>query len=118
MNKFFKNNKDFSIETKKWKTAVETLMERLDRRNVKVDGAIKRADSFEATLKRVSVENINLEAIRGSQVEEIRKLKATLETIEEEMKEVDKKRVKVAVVKTIEDFQISTDFLAKNLPSP
>lgn len=40
--------------------SVETLKERLDKRNAEIDGAIKRDDDFEATLKRVSMENINL----------------------------------------------------------
>lgn len=54
------------------------MKERLDKLAAEVDKAIKRVNSYKAILRWVTVENINLEAIRVRQVRKIRKLKAAL----------------------------------------
>lgn len=64
MNKFFDDSKNSSTETAKWKATAEMMKERLDKLAAKVDGVVKRDDCSEAILKRVTVENIHLEAIR------------------------------------------------------
>lgn len=82
----------------------ETMKKRLDKFATKVDGAVKRVDSSKAALKRVIVENFNLEAIREGQAKEIRKLKVALKVVEEEMREADKSRARAIASKAIKDF--------------
>lgn len=73
MNKFFDNSKDTSIKTMKWNANAKTTKERLDKLAIEVNGAVKRANSSKATLKRVMMEDIHLEAIWEGRAEEIRK---------------------------------------------
>lgn len=54
MNKFFDDSRDSSTKTAKWKAVAKTTKERINKLSAKVDGAIKRANSSEAALKRVA----------------------------------------------------------------
>lgn len=98
------------------------MKEKLDKRNTKVDEAIKRVDSVEAILKKVMIENVStkaknasLETIQASQAMEIRRLKVIYNSMEKEIREADEGKAKAITSKTIKDFQASTKFLAKKI---
>lgn len=61
-----------------------------------INSSTTRAEESEAALKRVTMENIKLEAIREIQMVEIEKMGATLKVAEE--------KVKAATLKAMEEF--------------
>lgn len=65
----------------------------------------------ETALQKVAVENVHLKDIRKSQVDEIKKLKATLKAAKEEIRVVDKSGPKAITSKAIEDVWVSAKFL-------
>lgn len=56
-----------------------------------------------------------MEAIRQSQVDDIKKLKVDLKVVEEEMRVADKSRAKAIALKVVKDFWTFLSFLAERV---
>lgn len=79
-----------------------------------VDAAIKRVEDAKATLQRAMEKNSRMKGIQEAQAIIINKLEASLEVVEQEVKEVEsdtESRIKAISSKAMKDFQASTKFL-------